>query len=379
MRVLKPLLVLSLTLNLGLSLVLTRSESAFRVVNGVSDNLESRASGSERLGGFDGYESYYEALIGSGWSHQDTKPILLALLEMGARRAAAVPGGPYWQLGELSQPDRALRLIAEIDKARSVLTQIYGADANRDPVFSSIFRPLGPAFSFLSSDRQVKVQKLKLQQQVSAVMATPSPLPIAPPQQPIRVSQFAPNSSRFSAEFESKLADLLDAEALFEYRLRDSTLAEQLRRSEVEFSESEFRETFRILDRLEKSGGDQALYGESRDSLRNLLGGRRFALLWSGRDPLFAVIQRSCEEHSLTQETTSTVYELFNDNQDRLLKITQGARSDPERGAREVREENAELRRRLSGLVGDDVADDILRSTTRYVIALMKDQPLVSK
>jgi hypothetical protein len=152
--------------------------------------------------------------------------------------------------------------------------------------------------------------------------------------------------------------------------LRDSPLAEQLRRSGVEFTEAEFRETFDILRGLEKSIPNTVSYANTRSLLRALLGGRRFSMLWAGRDPLFSAVQRAAEKHSLDDEKLLSVYELFNDHQDTLLEVTASSSGDPQLQSQGFREAQTSLESRLSGLVGADVAADIKRSYTQQAMKL---------
>jgi hypothetical protein len=322
--------------------------------------------------GYAGYQPYYEALRARGFSGQESKWLVLGRLETEARQRAAAPVRPYWQPSDVSQPGLQLRLFAEFGRARTALTEVFGAETERDPVFSILFQPLGPAFSFLTPAQQIDTQRLKLEQQ-RASAATASTMSSGAATFPRTAG--APGWT----DFVSKLSGVLDEKSLLEYRLRDSPLAEQLRGSTVEYSEAEFRKTFEVLSRLEESTGDQELYASTRRALRDLLGGRRFALLWETRDPLFAVTKKVCEKHAIRAETISTVYELFNDSQDRVVEIVHATKGDPQRGAQSVREERAELERRLLTLVGDEVAQDIFRAQTQEILSLTKNRQLVPR
>lgn len=323
---------------------------------------------------------YFRALVSGGWSHEEAKRVLLALLEMDARHAAALPETPYWKPQEASRLDYSLRLFDERAHVRSVLTELLGSDAESDPALSDAFAPLGPAFSFLTSEQQVSVQRLKLEREQSILRATQAASPAGPIRGGQTTEVAAPADLRTPLhEFRSALAGVLSEDLRFEYLLRDSPLAEQLRRSDVRFTEIEFREAFEILDALERSRGDQESYAESRAALRALLGGRRFALLWASRDPLFSVIEQACESHSLTSETVLTVYEMFNDNQDRLIQAAEAASNDPSRGVHATREVRAELQRELTGLLGEEVAKDILHARTQHMLRMMNSQRLAPR
>jgi hypothetical protein len=311
--------------------------------------------------GYTGYGPYYQTLLARGLSDDEAKVLVLASLETYARgRAVDVPPA-YWQGNQESRLASASRLAAELDHARAALIEVFGRGIERDATFARVFRPLDPAFSFLSSAQQVAIQKLKLEQQVKMTSALTGPaLGVVAQLQPA-----SPGGGRSAAtaaeDLAASLAAVLEPKALYEYLLRDSALANQLRRSRVDFTELEFREAFAVLSRLEESSSDPGVYASARDSLRALLGGRRFAALWAGRDPLFGALQRAAEKHALEEETVLSVYELFNDHQDSLLEVTQSA-GDGERQIQSLRQARTRLEERLSGLVGADAAADIERS-----------------
>jgi hypothetical protein len=314
--------------------------------------------------GYTGYKDYFEILLSRGLSDTEAKTVLLARLEARARELAVEPPPPYWQRDAGSAFASALRLSAELDHARAALIEAFGGEADREPVFARLFRPLDPVFSFISSAQQIAVQKLKLEQQV-ALSNGAARAPVAMP-----LSLASSNAPAAENEFVDSLGTLLGPTALHEYLLRDSPLAEQLRRSGVEFTEAEFRETFDILRGLEKSIPNTVSYANTRSLLRALLGGRRFSMLWAGRDPLFSAVQRAAEKHSLDDEKLLSVYELFNDHQDTLLEVTASSSGDPQLQSQGFREAQTSLESRLSGLVGADVAADIKRSYTQQAMKL---------
>jgi hypothetical protein len=290
--------------------------------------------------------------------------LLLARLEAHARALAAEPPIPYWQHGAGSTLAAALRLSVELDHARAALIEVFG-DAEHEPLFARLYRPLDPMLSFMSSAQQVAVQRLKLEELVGVLDDAAAPIAGVVPRSP-GVAAVAPSHPAESLE------PVLEPTTLHEYLLRDSSLAEELRRSGVEFTEAEFRETFDILRGLEETIPDAEFYAHARNALRALLGGRRFATLWAGRDPLFAVIQRVAEKHALEGETVLGVYELFNDHQDALLEAMRSANGDRQRQSQGVQDAQMRLETRLSGLVGAEVADAITRAHVQEALSLSR-------
>jgi hypothetical protein len=188
-----------------------------------------------------------------------------------------------------------------------------------------------------------------------------------------------PSIPAASVDITPRLAELLGQDALAEYQLRESRLADQLRDSGVAFSEAEFRDTFAILKRLDESMGDRTLFASSRKALRTALGSRRFAQLWASRDPLFPVIEQVCAKHSLDKETVMAVYEMFNDSQDRVIQAIEAAAGNPQRGGEGARAERAELESRLAGVLGDKVASDLLSAQTQHMVTMSRSQRLTPR
>ena len=359
-------IVSSVVLNVGfLSAVLARSS-----LQGESPAVASAMATVERTlvevpDDYADYGRYYAALQSRGLSDEEAKTLVLVHTEARAREEATAPPAAYWQRDVGAALESTLHLAEELDEARAALVEAFGAGAESEPAFARLFRPLDPRFSFLSSAQQVAVQKLKLEQQAKRLASSATHAAVAEP-----VSGVPTDAA--TVELAAGLAALLEPPVLHEYLLRDSALADQLRRSRVEFTEAEFRETFDVLRRLEESSPDAGVYASARDALRTLLGARRFAALWAGRDPLFAAIARAGVKHALEEETVLSVYELFNDHQDSVLEATRSANGDRQRQGEALQEAQARLESRLSGLVGADVAADIQRSYAQQALTLSR-------
>ena len=148
----------SVLLNAGLLIALVGTQHSSWSKEGAQPSASTR----ERRPATRGNQTYHSMLVSRGLSDEEAKTILVARLETEARRKAAQPPEPYWQPHDPSRADPTLRLAAELDRARASLRSVYGSAAERDPVFSQLFRPLDPTFSFLSSSQQIEVQTLKL-------------------------------------------------------------------------------------------------------------------------------------------------------------------------------------------------------------------------
>jgi hypothetical protein len=281
----------------------------------------------------------------------------LLALEQRAMAEARTALADYWGADyEARYAAVMFRLTAGI---REALIAQFGDSARDEPQFRRLFYPLDAVLPFLSPDQQLALQHLRFERdQRLRADAGHSPTPPAINGPPSSASSTVPAAE---AEFRRALSDLLGPDALFELELRDSAIARQLRSSGVGLSESEFRRAFEVLRALEGQPGSIESALAARAALRDLLGDRRFAELWSARDPKFAVLAQIAARHELGDARLLTVYSLLGDFEDRRMRAALIADRDPERASRQMQriadEERAELVRQL----GEDVADDLLR------------------
>jgi hypothetical protein len=272
----------------------------------------------------------------------------------GAKRAAA----RYWVSNGEFEREYQEALRAAERSIRSELVRIYGADAELDPVFAHLFRPLDPVFSFLTSAQQLAVQQLKLDRE--------SRLQRALRREPVSsgTAMTLPEGMARPVEeaYQDGLSALLDAKLLFEFQLRDSSVARQLRGSPVDFTEQEFRQVFRIMQALHGStAGIDGLLA-AREELRGILGDGRFARFWAARDPAFAGLQRTADRLAIPEASMLSVYEVLHDFQDRQMRSARSASENPARAVEESAALRDEERRAIAGIVGAELADEILRA-----------------
>lgn len=313
------------------------------------------------------YAQYRDTLLSRGMSEAEVKALLLLRLE-GDARAHVSRSSKYWLPHEVSDIEDALQLLDELDRGRATFAAIFGADVDRDPAFAPLYRPLDPILSFLSSAQQIRLQRLKLEDQLTMTKVARKALleRSAPNNFLLTAASEADRSARM--HFHDKLVAEIKEPLLTEYLLRDSPLASQLHASDVRFTEQEYRSAFSILNRLDGSAPDQKMYAESRSSLRAVLGSRRFAQVWSVRDPTFPILEDVTRDLSLSEDTFLSVYELFNNHQDEIVGVALASGGDSARLTEGLHSVQARFDQELSGLVGNNVADAIVRGYTQQTI-----------
>jgi hypothetical protein len=339
----------SLALNVWLALLMSLQGAAGPAAatpSGASDTLRLDATRPRQP------EALYAELVAQGLDKEWTKPIILrdVLATTNAGRSEA-----YWMSTPSDDYDRALDELEGRDRARALIEQIYGSAAKLDPAFEELYAPLGERFAFLSTDEQIATQKLQLrfaraaatgerELTASGALATRSPY------------AWQSTYERFMAE----LTELLGPEQAFEYELRKSPLATELRSAGTSLTEAEFRHAFTLLRSLREA--DPEHYVELRRQLRDVLGAQAFTRLWAARDPRFATIQTICRQNGLSPEDVMAAYEVLNDGQDTLLETLGATSPDAVGRTRTIEELKALEHRRLAEIVGPDVASRIVRS-----------------
>lgn len=254
---------------------------------------------------------------------------------------------------------------------RDELASQFGRDVKDDPAFRWLYRPLDPLYWFLSSDEQLAIQDLRRERDralQAAIRDAGSPaagpgFAGAGPSAAPAIDQAV--TLAIVQKYQSDLGALLDADVLLELELRDSAIAQQLRASGVALTANEFRDAYTLMAALQRDSADLIDAVAVRERLRGLLGNRRFAALWAARDPMFAEIAAIAGRHSLPETMASSVYELTSEFQDRRLELARTAQRDPARAAQDARALDVDERAALARLVGEDVADEIVRGRAR--------------
>lgn len=250
-------------------------------------------------------------------------------------------------------------LFAGLEQVREGLVRSFGVEVKDRPELRALFRPMDPMYSFLGSDQQLAIQRLKFErdQHLQSAMRAGAPVP-GMSGGSMALSGSAAQS--VAIWYETELRAILDEQALAQFQLRESPLAQQLRQSGVEFTQDEFLAVFNVVSTLQQQVADPLDTLAARDELREILGNRRFAMFWASRDPTFSRIDQIADRHSLTEDRSWSIYEILNEFQDERLRVGANAQSNPEWAAREYRELASRERQQIVRLVGEPIADEIL-------------------
>jgi hypothetical protein len=295
------------------------------------------------------HQANYKKLLSKGLSDYQAKSLILDAL--GAQLLGTAPNKANYWTPRLANV-RVERIQSRLDSQRKIrisLVEIFGETAKTDSAFSQLFQPLAQRLHFLSSDQQIAVQE----QRVSAEINT------------LKRSQ----SGNYDGEqARVNVTDLLPAEAAFEYGVRYSTKAEQLRHADIDFSEELFRHTFRIVAATSNALGKRQQGGsaiiQQRTELRALLGQDDATRVMAALDSRFANMSKKGRFQGLTQNQLYFVYQIIADSEDQMIRGYHLRQTNQNAGIKLIREASATRNTKLASYVGEEVAGLLMKAFT---------------
>lgn len=343
------MLAFSIVLNIGLATYLT--SAVIRQPAARTETLEPSGGHLVPSLATDGVldaATLRRLLLQHGLDDRETKSVVLAYLNAEAFAHDVSTPYEYWRPDDRHRP--ASRLEAAERSSESVrksLLAIYGQEAQDDPAFATVFRPLQERLPFLSSEQQLALRRWQLEQRsAGSEMISSGP----------RVARGPVSASGSTTQDESIRNILQDEVAYREYAMRESPLAHRLRATGVEFAEREYRAVFELMDEFRANPSATAFVAQ-REAIRNVLGRDRALRLWAASDPLFREIKTISDRHGLQEPTVLDVYETVMDAQDDLLAMSASPRDA--RQAQYIRERIEQRDSTLRTLVGEAAADGL--------------------
>ncbi|GEM_PF-183643 len=365
------ILTLSLILNAGLSVhfLLTNgagtSDTSFVSEN--SNNTVSESSTTLEI--TSGGNSDFQALIDLGLSKAQAKQLIFQQLKDTYRISNSKIENTYWKNTNASKADYILQKQAVQQQIRDELVALIGQSARDEPSFIEVFRPLQAQFPFLTSQEQIAVQKIQIDHQTAIMKAPKVEASLSP--FPQRTNSHHLPMSPVSVNVNSILSD----QSAFEYVLRTSFLARQLRESDVEFTEESFRKAYRLLadlfpaapsviDRYQQRLPDKTLV-DRREDLDELLGAMNTLKIMSTLDPEFQKLQLKASGLNLDEEQIMTAYEISLEARMAIFDGIRTREDNPEVGVQMIRQAANNHWNQLSQQLGDEVAEQLLGSSSR--------------
>ena len=231
---------------------------------------------------------------------------------------------PYWQRPERNRYETVMTALSNEEAKRTLLLDIFGEDIAEDPVFAGLFKPLDEALAFLSSDKQIALDSLRRSGQ-AAIMVQGSGF-LREDRTEIRAT---------AADLNRAIEELLTPDEYLEVQLRDSRLAQSIKRNMdgMDYGEQEFRDIFQIRHALESDaeqasgpGGRDAIIAAreaTNEQVRDYLGDERFTEYERLQDPLFRSLKTVGERYNASDADVVAVYDLTNQANTEIRALSQ--------------------------------------------------------
>ncbi|MGK0470782.1 MAG: hypothetical protein ACJAR0_001254 [Candidatus Azotimanducaceae bacterium] len=312
------------------------------------------------------YETLADQLRLAGYDESLLRQILLATINRDHLLAAANEfKAPYWQAVDKDpQAKLTLQLEWEADRRQQLLA-LFGTEIASDPLFEEIFKPLNDTLSFLNSDKQIKLYELQRRDEASTQ------------------SLFSGGYTQENREdlqsqrqdLQRQIAELLGTEDAIEYQLRESRLADRIRRGlgNFDYSEQEFRQIFAI--RQENEGvefnrfANRTEYRQQREQsetrIRDYLGPDRYEDFARSQDPAYRSLQSIGERYG---NSTAEINEVYSIGQDAATQIDELrnrntlSRDERQQRASEIRAESYD---EIERIAGKDTAESVRENSRR--------------
>ncbi len=221
------------------------------------------------------------------------------------QRCRVAESTEYWKPKGLRDAQTMVRGYECMESMRSEVLKAFGSRAIQESEFASIFRPYQSDFPFLEAEKQLALQRIKADH-ARRIMSMGNLGPAT-----------AAAVSESTQIMNKEVRALLSEQEFFEYSLRESIEAQRLLATGFDFSESEFRELFR-LGKLTPSGTPSRTFIAPADasvtSGEVTIGGERWAEFQRTRDPIYRVLWLAAPRHGLRKKEIDAAYGLIGES-----------------------------------------------------------------
>ena len=367
----KPLLILSVALNLTLAAVVVWSSKAKpdqaapeSAVSGQKSKVRPPTSDLRlpaaparpaqsfdwRLVESEDYKKYIANLRAIGCPEETIRDIIVAdvnkLFESRkqALKSATQKKFEYWKAGNLfaglADPELLEKQQSLTREKHALLKELLGVDVEEKADLSAMMSPFLALLDFLPEGKQTQIVELMQKYQAKMMKGMSGGAPD---------SEDMKNIQKTQKEMEAELAKILTPEELENYQLRLSQTAMVMRMQLGSFepSEPEFINIFKLkksyddqfgllgLGATDKPERDKAAAAkkETDAQIKSLLGDARYADYERSQDYTYQGIYRVTERNGLTKEDANKVYDLKKVAEDQAGKVRQDSSLSPEQRA----------------------------------------------
>jgi len=264
----------------------------------------------------------------------------------------------YWSARSSTGAAHVRSLLDVNESVRQALHREFGPDASDEPIFADVFKPLDFQFPFLSSAEQITVQQRQLSSMPGGFGAYAASSNLS-----YSVEPRLPRSSLQQSTASSKSAFAkLSTDSVKELNYRQSVLADQIRRSGVEFDESSYRDTYDVLAHLMQGRGQlkSEVISEALSSLQQIHSEDDAIKLIKSIHQTFARASAVGARHGLALSAIVSTVELL-DEYDKKIRVAMRSERKSVRNT-QLQSLLDERNERMDRLVGALARDELLQA-----------------
>jgi hypothetical protein len=285
-------------------------------------------------------KSYFDSLLSKGLTKEEAQVLVFHKIKQTylAKPSKTV----YWQASPVGQP--TIDTLSQARQIRSAILAEFGEAARDNPVFKEAFFPLEA--DYLSSVDQIALFEQMAQQQANqakllAEGLDPAKLPLSDP------------------------TEVLSKQAAYEWKLRKSFLAQQLRASEVTFTEQSFRDSFALLAPIYDFNESLPIPNASDinnaiNGLEKLLGVENTIRVQAALDPRFTQFQNLAQKQSLSPDQIITAFGIVLQTENALMQAHDLMAADEDRAVEMMNQATQERDNNLASFIGKETAEQLI-------------------
>lgn len=344
----------------------TNAQPAAQTTNGAASTLQTKPVASTEIDSLE-YSSSVEQLRQQGFSEDTIRQLMLAQInEDYLRTQIDSSATPYWLPNENDAEAKLSEALQWEADRRQQLIDLFGNDIVDDPLFTHIFKPLNSTLSFLSSDKQIRLDELQRLDEARTRALFQNGF----------TEESRDDLAAQRAQLQREITELLGTTDDFEYQLRESRLAERMRRGlgSFDYSEQEFRDIFSIRQEVEgnQSNGflmDRSEFRRQREEsearIRSYLGDTRYQEFARSQDPAYRSLQSIGERYGNTTAEIDDVYTITQETEQKIDELRASNTMDREERIEKINEIRSEAYEQIEQIAGKDTAESVQENARR--------------
>jgi len=256
----------------------------------------------------------------------------------------------YWEPSAVRDARERLQRYETDEAARQQLRSTFGDGVMDDPEFAFLFRPYADRYPALDSAKQLELQKLSLIPAKALIDSELSPI-----QAQVRIKAA-------QREMYAQIAKLLSPQEMQEYDRKESPAARALASGGFRFTQTEFDAVFPTLA---ATGGEAVVKRfdpASTESLRKILGEKRFLDYRKSQDPTFQMLSTIVASHGKPDANVDAAYAAVYKNQETSAEMLRAGPVLSFDAQNKKDRMETELRNDLATNIGSEAAEIFMRS-----------------